>query len=114
MCPGNDDDPLRIAGPSGVRSVAPTEEASPAQAAEGAAPVDSPAGLAGLDAVAADLATGAISPLDARDRIVDLVLAAQLPADLPATEMAAIREEVAASLFDDPVFAALLAAPDGT
>ncbi len=114
MCPGNEDDPLRIAGPSGVRSVAPTAGATEAEATEAAAPVDGPEGLGGLDAVAADLADGAISPIDARDRIVDLVLAAQLPADLPAAEVAAIREEVAASLFDDPVFAALLAVPDGS
>ncbi len=111
MSPTNDDDPLRVGATSRVREATPADgpEAADAAASVEAAAAPDPAGI---EAIAADLAAGEISPLEARERLVDAVLAAELPADLPAEEVAAIRAEVADALFDDPVFAALLAGAD--
>lgn len=111
MCPIHDDDPLRVTATSRLREPGATEGVAPTAAAEGAeatAPADGVA-LEGVDAIAQELAAGEITPIEARERLVDLVVAAQLPAGLPPEEIAAIRDEVAATLFDDPVFEALLA-----
>ncbi len=54
------------------------------------------------------LATGAISPDDARERLVDQIVRSQLPADTSEAAIERIRSEVAEMLRLDPTVKALL------
>jgi hypothetical protein len=60
------------------------------------------------DAIAADLASGAIDPATARARLIEHAVQSQLPSDADPAMVAAIRAEVEALLADSPLLEQLL------
>lgn len=117
MTPGDDDHDLGIgaiernSGPSGADpadAVASTDAVSEIGATQRTTAVDAPADGLGIDEISAGLAAGSITPADAQTLLIDRVVAAQLPDGADPALIEAVRAEVASTLADDPVLAALL------
>ncbi len=135
MSPGDDDHDLGIGaierngtsdaahGPDGTDAVSGSGEteaitsasapdaladSSAVSAAGDAGAIDSTGDVQGIDEISADLAAGAISPAQAQARLIEQVVASQLPEGADPVTLDAVREEVTALLADDPLIAALL------
>lgn len=121
--PGDDDsDPMRI---DGLRRSDSAPEADAAEALDGAQRVEgtesteaaaavSQVGDAGsispTEAITDALAAGAIDAEEAKARLIDETVRAQLPPDADPALIESVRNEVAALLEADPVLARLLQA----
>ncbi len=104
-----DDDPTRIGAirPSGASP--PLEPAEGPEGSGEAIAVD--ADPEGVDAVARALQAGEITPTEARNQLIDGVIAARLPADADPALAAELRTEIEDMLEADPTLAGLLEPP---
>ena len=115
MTPPGDDD-LGIGAIRRSGESAPADPAAPVQGPEAATPTEAasgvdPAAALGsdtLDALTEALASGAISPVEAKAQLIDQVVASQLPADADPAVIEAVRAQVSDLLADDPTLARLL------
>ena len=111
---GGDPDDLRVGpvgGPSRSEGPEAAEGVDPAEGSRGAAAVEGVAetGRAGAaEAIATALSTGAIDAAEAKARLVDEAVRAQLPEGTDPAIVAAVRAEVEAMLANDPVLEDLL------
>ena len=113
---GKDPDDLRVGAVSGAQRA---KEADAAEAVEGAAGtrgaaavdgVGGPGEVDGTEAITSALASGAIDAAEAKARLIDEAVRAQLPEGADPATVAAVREEVEAVLAGDPTLEALLTA----
>ncbi|MEM6290265.1 MAG: hypothetical protein AAGA54_03340 [Myxococcota bacterium] len=117
MTPPGDDD-LGIGAIKRSGESAPADPAAPVQGPEAAASTEAAAAVdraaapgtdpLGLDALTEALASGAISPVEAKAQLIDQVVASQLPADADPAVIEAVRAQVGDLLADDPTIARLL------
>ncbi len=117
MTPPGDDD-LGIGAIRRSGESAPADPAAPVQGPEAATPTEAASGVdpaaalgsatLGLDALTEALASGAISPVEAKAQLIDQVVASQLPADADPAVIEAVRAQVSDLLADDPTLARLL------
>jgi hypothetical protein len=105
---GHSDDPLRIGRllgalrPDGAEPIAPAEATREVEGTQAAAEADS------IDTITRALANGAIDAGEARARLIEHTVRAQLPANADPALVAEIRAEVEASLAADPLLESLL------
>lgn len=97
-------------GVEGSAGAASVESADPSGQTEAVRGVDELAGVDSDTRISEELATGRIDADQAIAQLVDETLAAQLPADASPELVAALREQIAAMLADDPTVAAMLRA----
>jgi hypothetical protein len=111
---GGDPDDLRVGPVGGSRRGEGPDAADAVDAAEGsrgAAAVEGVAetGRAGAtEAIATALSTGAIDAAEAKARLIDEAVRAQLPEGTDPAIVAAVRAEVEAMLTNDPLLEDLL------
>jgi hypothetical protein len=89
-------------------AVTSTAAADSTQAVDPAAAADGAGAIAGPEAIADALATGAIDGDEARAALIAEAVQAHLPADADPILVSRIRADVEAMLADDPVLAELL------
>lgn len=111
---GGDPDDLRVGaigssgraeGPDGADAVDAAEGSRGAAAVDG---VTETGRVGGAEAIASALSSGAIDAAEAKARLIDEAVRAQLPEGTDPAVVAAVRAEIEALLANDPVLEDLL------
>lgn len=100
--------PLESIRGTATEAVEATQASSGATANDEIDPAGTVADPQALHGIAQAVATGVIDTGEARARLIDAVLAAQLPPDIDPATATQLRREVEDLLADDPTLAALL------
>jgi hypothetical protein len=111
---GGDPDDLRVGAVGGPKRSEAPDAASAAEAAEGSRGAAAVEGVGesgragGAEAIASALSSGAIDAAEAKARLIDEAVRAQLPEGTDPAVIEAVRAEVEALLAGDPVLEDLL------